>query len=179
MDAVAEVIRDVRALSVRVMLACRAFDLEVDLRLAELAGVTGRGRRAEGHRVEELGPPPAPDVEKALHDAGILPVSLTPSLHRLLGTPLHLRMLVTLLRRGQLDPAGITTRVGLFTEFYRAVCYEVENRLPGAPVPEITETLAAARVILLCMPPSRRWPPRRWRPSRRWLPRGSRLVMLS
>lgn len=126
------------------MLACRAFDLEVDPRLAELVSVTGPGRHAAGHRVERLGPLPAPDVDKALHDAGIITASLTPSLHTLLGTPLHLGMPVTLQQRGQIDPAGITTRVQLFTGFYRTVCHEVEARQAGAPVPEITDTLAAA-----------------------------------
>jgi len=38
LDAVAETLREARALSVGVLLACRAFDLEVDPRLAELAG---------------------------------------------------------------------------------------------------------------------------------------------
>ena len=144
LDAVAEVLREARALSVRVVLACRSFDLEVDPRLAELAGVTGPGGHADGHRVERLGPLPAPDVEKALHDAGIIPATLTPSLHELLGTPLHLRMLVTLEQHGLIDPAGITTRVQLFTGFYRAVCNEVENRQAAAPVTEITDMLAAA-----------------------------------
>ena len=144
LDAVAEVLREARALSVRVVLACRAFDLEVDPRLAELAGVTGPGGHADGHRVERLGPLPASDVDKALHDVGIIPASLTPSLHELLETPLHLRMLVTLQQHGRIDPAGITTRVQLFTGFYRAVCDEVENRQATASVTEITDTLAAA-----------------------------------
>lgn len=144
LDAVAEVLREARVLSVRVMLACRAFDLEVDPRLAELAGVTGPGRHVDGHRVEWLAPLAAPDVDKALHDAGVIPASLTPSLHTLLGTPLHLRMLVTMQQRGQIDPAGITTREQLFSRFYRAVAQEVETRQAGAPVTEITDTLAAA-----------------------------------
>lgn len=141
--AVAETLREARALSVRVLLACRAFDLEVDPRLADLAGVTGPGRPAEGHHVERLGPLPAADVDEALHDAGISPATLTPSLRRLLGVPLHLQMLVTLQERGQIDPAGINTRMELFTAFYRSVCYEVEARQAGAPVTAVTDRLAA------------------------------------
>jgi hypothetical protein len=129
-----EAVREARALSVRVLLACRSFDLEVDPRLADLAGVTGPGRHAEGHHVERLGPLPAADVDRALHGAGISPGSLTPSLRRLLGVPLHLRMLVTLQERGQIDPAGINTRMELFTAFYRSVVYEVEARQAGAPI---------------------------------------------
>ncbi len=130
-------------MSVRLLLACRSFDLEVDPRLADLAGVTGPGRHSDGHHVERLGPLPAADVDQALHDAGVSPGSLTPSLHRLLGVPLHLRMLVTLQERGQIDPAGINTRMELFTAFYRSVCYEVEARQPGAPVTAVTDRLAA------------------------------------
>jgi hypothetical protein len=143
LEAVAETLREARALSVRVLLACRAFDLEVDPRLADLAGITGPGRRAEGHHVERLGPLPATDVDRALHGAGISPATLTPSLRRLLSVPLHLRMLVTLQQRGQIDPAGITTRVQLFTGFYRAVCHEVEARQAGAPVTAVTGRLSA------------------------------------
>ncbi len=143
LEAVAETLREARALSVRVLLACRAFDLEVDPRLAELAGVTEPGRHAEGHHVQRLGPLPTADVDEALHGAGISPGSLTPSLRRLLGVPLHLRMLVTLQERGQIDPAGINTRMELFTAFYRSVCYEVEARQVGAPVTAVTDRLAA------------------------------------
>ena len=102
LEAVAETLREARALSVRVLLACRAFDLEVDPRLAELAGVTRPGRHAEGHHVQQLAPLPAADVDEALHGAGINPGSLTPSLRRLLGVPLHPQMLVTLQERGQI-----------------------------------------------------------------------------
>lgn len=143
LEAVAETLREAHFLSVRVLLACRSFDLEVDPRLADLAGVTGPGRHSDGHHVERLGPLPAADVDQALQDAGISPGSLTRSLHRLLGVPLHLRMLVTLQERGQIDPAGINTRMELFTAFYRSVCYEVEARQPGAPVTAVTDRLAA------------------------------------
>jgi hypothetical protein len=143
LEAVAETLREARALSVRVLLACRAFDLEVDPRLADLAGITGPGRHAEGHHVERLGPLPGTDVDQALHGATISPASLTQSLRRLLSVPLHLRMLVTLQQRGQIDPAGITTRVQLFTGFYRAVCHEVEARQAAAPVTAVTDRLAA------------------------------------
>jgi hypothetical protein len=143
LEAVAEVLREARVLSVRVLLACRAFDLEVDPRLAHLAGITGPGRHAEGHHVEEFGPLPAAEVDQALNDAGISPTSLTPSLRKVLRTPLHLRMLVTMQQRGQIDAAGITTREHLFTGFYLTVCHEVEARQVGAPVTEITDKLAA------------------------------------
>lgn len=142
LEAVTEVLREARALGVRVVLACRAFDLEVDDRLAALAGVTGRGRHAEGHHVEHLDLLPPEDVDKALHGAGIEPGSLTASLRELLRTPLHLRMLVTLQQRGELDPAGIATRLQLFSKFYRAVCHEVEKRQPGALVTAVTDRLA-------------------------------------
>jgi hypothetical protein len=143
LEAVTEVLRDARALGVKVMIACRAFDLEMDDRLAALAGITGKGQPAEGHHVEFLGPLPDADVDDTLRAAGVEPAVLTGSLRTLLSTPLHLHMLVVLHERGQLDPAGITTRLQLFDKFYAAVREEAEARQPNAPVTEVSDRLAA------------------------------------
>ena len=74
--------------------------------------------------------------------AGIEPAALTASLRTLLSTPLHLHMLVMLQERGQLDPAGISTRLQLFDKFYAAVREEAEARQPNAPVTEVSDRLA-------------------------------------
>jgi len=58
LEAVTEALRDARALGIKVMIACRAFDLEMDDRLAALAGITRAGQHADGHHVERLGPLP-------------------------------------------------------------------------------------------------------------------------
>ena len=142
LEAVTEALRDARALGIKVMIACRAFDLEIDDRLAALAGVTRKGQQADGHHVEHLGPLPDPDVDDTLRAAGIEPAALTPSLRTLLSTPLHLHMLVMLQERGQLDPAGISTRLQLFDKFYAAVREEAEARQPDAPVTEVSDRLA-------------------------------------
>ena len=141
--AVTEALKDARALGVKVMIACRAFDLEIDPDLAALAGVARRGQVAESHYVEHLGPLPEADVEETLRAAGVESSGLTLSLRRLLSTPLHLRMLVSLHERGDLDPSGITTRLQLFDAFYASVRQEVEARQPGVRVGAVSDRLAA------------------------------------
>ena len=142
LEAVTEALRDARALGIKVMIACRAFDLEMDDRLAVLAGVTRKGQHADGHHVEFLGPLPDGDVDDTLRATGIEPGGLTGSLRTLLSTPLHLHMLVVLHGRGRLDPAGITTRLQLFDKFYAAVREEAGARQQNAPVTEISDRLA-------------------------------------
>ena len=142
LEAVTEALRDARALGIKVMIACRTFDLEMDDRLAVLAGITRNGQHAGGHHVERLGPLPDHDVDDALRAAGIEPATLTGSLRTLLSTPLHLHMLVVLHERGQLDTAGISTRLQLFDRFYAAVREEAEARQQNAPVTEVSDRLA-------------------------------------
>jgi hypothetical protein len=142
LEAVTETLKDARALGIKVMIACRSFDLEIDHRLAALAGVTGRGQLAQGHHVERLGALPDSDVEDSLRAAGIEPSRLTGSLRELLSVPLHLHMLIALQERGKLDPAGISTRLQLFGEFYATVRAEAEERQPNAPVAEVSGRLA-------------------------------------
>jgi hypothetical protein len=142
LEAVTETLQDARALGIKVMIACRSFDLEIDERLAALAGVTQPGQLAQGHHVEKLGALPGTDVDATLSAAGIEPGGITGSLRALLSTPLHLHMLVALQERGQLDPAGITTRLQLFDKFYAAVRAEVEALQPGAPVADVSDRLA-------------------------------------
>src|SRR5450756_2156128 len=142
LEAVTETLQDARALGIKVMIACRSFDLEIDHRLADLAGIEPWGQPAEGHHVEHLGLLPDSDVEETLCAAGIEPASLTDSMRGLLSKPLHLHMLVALQKRGKLDPAGITTRLQLFDTFYASVRTEVEALQPNAPVAEVSGRLA-------------------------------------
>jgi hypothetical protein len=141
LEAVTEVLRDARALGIKVMIACRTFDLEMDDRLAVLAGITRTGQHADGHHVELLGPLPDRDVDDALRAVGIEPAGLAGSLRTLLSTPLHLHMLVVLQQRSQLDTAGIT-RLQLFDKFYATVREEAEARQQNAPVTEVSDRLA-------------------------------------
>jgi hypothetical protein len=46
LEAVTEALRDARALGIKVMIACRSFDLDIDDRLAALAGATQHGQLA-------------------------------------------------------------------------------------------------------------------------------------
>ena len=142
LEAVTETLQDAQALGIKVMIACRSFDLEIDHRLAELAGITPWGQPAQGHYVERLGLLPNSDVEETLCAAGIDPTRLTGSLRELLSKPLHLHMLVALQERGKLDPAGVTTRLQLFDTFYATVRAEAEALQPNAPVTEVSGRLA-------------------------------------
>jgi hypothetical protein len=142
LEAVTEVLQDARALGIKVMIACRSFDLEIDDQLAALAGADRRGP-ADGHHIERLGLVPEADVDDALRAVGIESSWLTSSLRALLSTPLHLRMLVALQERGQLDPAGITTRLQLFDKFFAVVRAEAEARQPGAQAGAVSDRLAA------------------------------------
>lgn len=142
LEAVTEALREARALGIKVIIACREFDLKEDDRLARLAGLNWKGQPVDGHYVERLGPLPAQDVADTLRAVGIDRARLTPSLLQLLSTPLHLRMLVRLQKRGDLDPAGIGTRLQLFDKFYAAVIEEAEARQPGALVVKVSDRLA-------------------------------------
>ena len=142
LDAVAEVVRDARRLGVRVLLACREFDVEMDPRLSSLIGADGRpeaDRDLAVVRLQQLAPE---EVQQVLRDAEVDPGSVPEPLHRVLSTPLHLQMLVALHTRGRLEASGISTRWQLFDAFYRMVRMEVEGRHPGAQVAAVNDRLA-------------------------------------
>src|SRR5260370_9491465 len=65
LEAVTEALRDARALGIKVMIACRAFDLEMDDRLAALAGITRTRQKPDVHHVEPPASLPASDVADA------------------------------------------------------------------------------------------------------------------
>lgn len=63
LEAVTETLRDARALGVKVMIACRVFDLDMDERLSALAGITWNGQHLDSHhgsRSPAVGPAAAP-----------------------------------------------------------------------------------------------------------------------
>ena len=142
LDAVAEVVRDARRLGVRVLLACREFDVEMDPRLSSLIGVNPASEAAQGLEVVPLTELAAEEVRQVLQDAGVDPGSVPEPLQKVFRTPLHLQVLVALHTRGKLDPSGISTRWQLFDEFYRVVRMEVEGRHPGAQVAAVNDRLA-------------------------------------
>jgi len=142
LDAVAEVVSDARRLGVRVLLACREFDVEMDRRLSALIGVEQGSEPAQGLAMVRLAELASEEVQRVLQDSGVDPGSIPEPLHRVLRTPLHLQVLVALHTRSGLDPSGISTRWQLFDEFYRMVRTEVEGRYPGAQVATVNDRLA-------------------------------------
>lgn len=139
LDAVAEVVRDAQQLGVPVLLACRAFEADIDERLRRLIGAD---HGQDTHHVQELGLLEPAEVETALDAAGVARTGLSEQLMQILRTPLHLHMLITLHCRGRLDAAHITTPLHLFEQFYDHVCTEVQHRKPGALIEEVTDKLA-------------------------------------
>lgn len=142
LDAVAEVVRDARRLGVRVLLACREFDVEMDPRLPSLIGASSGSETAQGHAVVRVAQLSPEEVEQVLQDVGVNPGSVPEPLYTVLCTPLHLQIFVTLHTRGKLEASGISTRWQLFEAFDRMVRTEVERRHPGAQVAVVNDRLA-------------------------------------
>lgn len=143
LEAVSELLRQARSVGVRVVMACRAFDLDFDPRLSSLAGISPNNQAREGHHIEKLGALSDDEVEHALAAVNVDPSALNSSLLSLLATPLHLQMLATLQNHGRLDAAGISTRLQLFDRFFNNVCVEVRSRQPNTLPEAASEQLAA------------------------------------
>lgn len=143
LSAVAEAVRDAHALGVRVLLACREFDVELDFRLAELIGA-GQPSGASSYPAEvvKLAQLRAEDVDEALRRRGVEPSDLDLRLRELLRVPLHLRLFATLHARGTLDLSALDTRSKLFEQFLRHVRDEVQVVQPAANVDAANDALA-------------------------------------
>lgn len=145
LGAVAEAVRDARTLGVRVLLACREFDLEMDSSLADLVGADQPpGCSAGDAKVVKLRELSTEDVDAVLRDRGLEPDSLNGRLRELLRIPLHLRLFATLHDRGKLDLSALDTRLQLFDQFLRYVRDEVQVIQPHANIDDVNDALAKA-----------------------------------
>jgi hypothetical protein len=89
-DSVADLLREARAFpTMRVVLACRRFDVDNDHRIRAIA-------QGGGVTQVEIGPLDDQQVNAAVQAMDLDPSSLTPQQRKLLGSPLHLVLLSTI-----------------------------------------------------------------------------------
>src|SRR5207302_3380298 len=117
-------LKQVRAYpNMHLLLACRTFDLANDHRLARLTGEDGV---AQAVPVEGLSPDSVRDVVTRL---GLDAVRLTESQLRLLGLPLHLRLLAEVAPSG--DLTTLRTAQDLYGLYWDRKRQAVQDRLGG------------------------------------------------
>jgi hypothetical protein len=142
LEAIEDVVADARALRVRVLLVCRAFEMEADERIRRLIAGDHSDRADQTHQPIEVGQFDREQVKEALAEELVDGEALPPQLLELLRVPLHLHMMIMLRRNGLLDSAHIRTRLQLFDCFYDCVLDRVRRRDPGAQAEAATGRLA-------------------------------------
>jgi len=114
-EAVASLVREARAHpAMRLMLVCRAFDLENDQRLRELR--SQQGTTAETITVDLLDPQQTRDVVSQL---GLVANNLTPRQVELLRLPLHLALLASVVQGHSGLPLTFGSAKELYDAFWR------------------------------------------------------------
>ena len=117
----------------RILFACRSFDLEQDAQLRALVADENLVTRI---RVEELDDD---TIQSAIESSGIVVSSLGHEQMRLLSVPLHLYLFLEAARSGDF---GFTSKGDLFDAFWRHKATSVNNRL-GAWSSVWTKAIAA------------------------------------
>lgn len=114
-DAVASLVREARAPSnMRLLLVCRAFDLENDQRLREL-----RAKEKNHATSISVGPLDPGRVEEVVAHLGLAPDRLSPSQIELLRLPLHLALLAGVIHGDEGRPMDFTSPKDLYDAFWR------------------------------------------------------------
>ena len=108
--------------NMRVLFACRTFDLEQD---AQLRALAADGDRVTRIRVGELS---EDTIQSAIKSSGIAVSPLDHQQIRLLSVPLHLYLFLEAVRSGEFD---FTSKGELFGEFWRRKAKVVNDRLGG------------------------------------------------
>lgn len=111
--------------NMRVLFACRSFDLEQD---AQLRALVKDEKKVERIRVEALDPD---SIEMAIEAAGIAQPELTGDQLGLLSVPLHLYLFLEAARNGEV---GFASRGDLFDAFWDAKARIFNARLTGQGV---------------------------------------------
>lgn len=110
-DPIAELIEEAAAFpNMRVLLACRQFDIDNDHRLAHLVSDKGPAKQLS------IGPLTEPQVVAAVEAMGLDPASLTETQRELLRVPLHLVLLAAI--ADQPTALGFSSAKGLMDAFY-------------------------------------------------------------
>ena len=133
-DVIADLIQEATAVDgVRVILACRLFDIENDHRIRKLDA---------RNDVERLTVEPLPDeaVTDAVSAMGLDPVVLTATQRELLGSPLNLVLLETI--ADQPGALNFTSRGSLFEAFWQRKEQTSEERRPGTLFNDVLARIA-------------------------------------
>ena len=110
--------------NMRVLFACRSFDLEHDARLRALVADNSRIERVPVGELDE------DTVLSSIAASGTVTSPLNPVQLRLLSVPLHLYLFLETARSGEFD---FTSRGDLFDAFWNHKSKNVESRLWGQP----------------------------------------------
>ncbi len=133
-DVIADLIQEATAIDgIRVILACRLFDVENDYRIRKLDA------RADVERLA-VGPLPDEAVTDAVLAMGLDPAALTPAQRALLTSPLNLVLLETI--ADQPRALNFTTRGSLFEAFWQRKEQAVEERRPGTLFNDVLARIA-------------------------------------
>lgn len=133
-DVVMDLIGEALSVSgMRVVLACRQFDIDNDHRIRALAS------RTDVTRVE-VGLLPVEDVEVAVTRMGLDPMHLRPSQRVLLQTPLHLVLLQTI--SSQADALAFQSRGSLFEAFWERKRQAARARRPNVRFNDVVSRIA-------------------------------------
>lgn len=135
-DVIADLIQEATAVDgVRVILACRLFDVENDHRIRKLDA---------RNDVERLAVEPLPDeaVAGAVSAMGLDPDALTDTQRALLRSPLNLVLLETI--SGQPSALNFTSRGSLYEAFWQRKEQTSEERRPGTLFNDVLARIANA-----------------------------------
>lgn len=126
-DCVKEVIDQVKNYpKMKVLLACRRFDLENDHRLRSLSDPSGIAQ------VFSLNPFPAQRVRELVAEIGLDPNQLTSKQLQLLGIPLHLGLLVNITKTSAATALNFKTVKDLFDRYWEEKKQAVYRRIAAS-----------------------------------------------
>jgi hypothetical protein len=137
-EAVTELLREARAFpGMRVILACRKFDVDNDHRIRALAG-------AEEVTQIPVGPLATEQVDAAVLAMGLAADQLTDRQRELLMTPLHLVLLHSI--ADQPDALAFGTEIQLFDAYWDRKRYDCRQQRPQQPLrfPQVISVLVEA-----------------------------------
>jgi hypothetical protein len=127
LEPILEMVREAEAFpQMRVLLACRQYDLDNDPRLRELVGQDGPAR------LETVGPLDRAQIDTAVRGLGLEPGRLSDEQRALLALPLNLVLLATV--RDQADALGFASTADLLRAFYARKEIAAQNRAAPATV---------------------------------------------
>jgi hypothetical protein len=135
-DAIADVIREASAFpTMRILLACRKFDVENDHRIRELTNDKRSGRIEVAKLSDE-------QVANAVQEMGLDPTALSDQQITLLRSPLNLVLLQGI--ADQDDALSFQTDNGLFSAFWERKQNDSERRRKGVRFADVIEAIAHA-----------------------------------